>query len=35
MLNKPLDDTMTMKIHLVVGQKTVTVPLELKDVKLP
>jgi hypothetical protein len=35
MLNKPLDDAMTMKIHLIVGQKAVTVPFELKDVKLP
>jgi hypothetical protein len=35
MLSKPLDDTMTMKIHLVVGQKAVKVPVELKDVKLP
>jgi len=35
MLSKPLDDTMTMKMHLVVGQKTVKVPFELKDVKLP
>jgi len=35
MLNKPLDDTMTMKINLIVGQKSVTVPFELKDVKLP
>ena len=35
MLSKPLDDTMTMKIQLVVGQKTLKVPFELKDVKLP
>ena len=34
-LSKPLDDTMTMKMHLIVGQKTVKVPFELKDVKLP
>jgi hypothetical protein len=34
-LSKPLDDTMTMKMHLVVGQKTVKVPFDLKDVKLP
>jgi hypothetical protein len=35
LLSKPLDDTMTMKLHLIVGQKAVTVPFELKDVKLP
>ena len=35
LLSKPLDDTMTMKMHLIVGQKTVKVPFELKDVKLP
>jgi hypothetical protein len=35
MLGKPLDDAMTLKLHLVVGQKTVAVPFELKDLKLP
>ena len=35
MLDKPLDDAMTMKVTLVVGQKSVPVPFELKDVKLP
>jgi hypothetical protein len=34
-LNRPLDDTMTLKIELIVGLKTVTVPFEIKDVELP
>ena len=34
-LDKPLDDTMTVEIHLVVGPKTVVVPFDLKDVELP
>jgi hypothetical protein len=34
-MDKPLSDDMTVKIHLVVGLKTVTVPFEFKDVPLP
>ena len=34
-LKQPLDDTMTLKVKLVIGQKTVNVPFELKDVALP
>ena len=34
-LTQPLDDEVTMKLNLLVNQKTVTVPFELKDVELP
>jgi hypothetical protein len=34
-LKQPLDDTMTLKVKLVIGQKTVKVPFELKDIALP
>ncbi len=34
-LDKPLDDTTTLKIELLVGLKTITVPLDLKDLELP
>lgn len=35
MLGRPLDDTMTLKLDPLVGQKTVTVPVELEDIPLP
>jgi hypothetical protein len=35
MLSKPLDDTMTMKIHVLVGQKTMPVPFDLTNLELP
>lgn len=34
-LKQPLDDTMTLQIKLLIGQKAVTVPFEVKDVELP
>ena len=34
-LKQPLDDTMTLKVKLLIGQKTVKVPFELKDIELP
>jgi hypothetical protein len=34
-LDKSLDDDLTLEIELWPGQKTVTLPIELKDVKLP
>ncbi len=34
-LERPLDDTMTLKLSLIVGQKIVDVPLDLKDIPLP
>lgn len=34
-LSKPLDDTMALKVELVVGQKVVKVPFEVKDLQLP
>jgi hypothetical protein len=34
-LDRPLDDKVVVKLHLVVGQRTVTVPFDLKDLKLP
>jgi hypothetical protein len=34
-LDKSLDDDLTLEIELWPGQKTVTIPIELKDVKLP
>lgn len=34
-LTKPLDDTMVLRLHLVTGQQTVTVPIELKGIELP
>lgn len=34
-LKKPLDDKMTVKIELMVGLKTITVPFDLKDIELP
>jgi hypothetical protein len=34
-LQKPLDETMTLNINLVIGQKVIDVPFELKDVALP
>ncbi len=34
-LGRPLDDTMTLKLTLIIGQKIVDVPLDLKDIPLP
>lgn len=34
-ISKPVDDSMTLKIELVVGQKVVKVPFDLKDIPLP
>jgi len=34
-LSRPLDDAMMLKLHLVVGQKAVTVPVDLSDLALP
>lgn len=34
-LLRPLDDTMTLKMQLLAGQRMVKVPFELKDVELP
>lgn len=34
-LEKPLNDAMTVKLHLMVGQKLVDVPIDLKDIPLP
>ena len=34
-LEKPLTDAMTVKLHLMVGQKLVDVPIDLKDIPLP
>jgi hypothetical protein len=34
-LDKPLDDTMTVKMTIIVGLKTVTVPFDLKNIPLP
>jgi hypothetical protein len=34
-LTQPLDEKVTMKLNLLVNQKTVKVPFELKDVELP
>ena len=34
-MNAPLTDATTLKLHLIVGQKLLTVPLDLKDVPLP
>jgi hypothetical protein len=34
-LEKPLTDAVTVKLHLMVGQKLVDVPIDLKDIPLP
>lgn len=34
-LNKPLDDTITLKIHVLAGLKNVNVPFDLKNLALP
>ena len=34
-LSRPIDARTTLNIHVVVGQKTVAVPFELRDVELP
>lgn len=34
-LKRPLDDKMKLQIDLIIGQKTVKVPFDLKDIPLP
>ncbi len=34
-LRKSLDDAMTLEINLVIGQKTLTVPFDLRNIELP
>lgn len=34
-LDRPLDDQMTFTAHLIIGQRTITVPIDLKEVPLP
>jgi hypothetical protein len=35
MTEEPIDPSTTVQVILIIGQQTVTVPFELKDVKLP
>ena len=34
-LDQPLDDTIVVKVELMVGLETITVPFDLKDIELP
>jgi len=34
-LNKPLDETMSLRVSLIIGQQVLDVPFELKDLPLP